>query len=160
MYVLLLDPLTWRPRSRWIPRSPSPFMTGIWWEPMTWLERPNSTWRTVSTANTEPRVASQLTTPCKSPSSASGCSLDTDLNKTWIIHRNITAFALSLVMVTTCGETRWNPRKSWRSCVRMANWTGLTTALEEGLRWRTVSSWHRLRSKMKMVFVIALPPFL
>ena len=65
VFLILSDPLTWRPRSRWIPHSPCQFMTGTWWEPMIWSEKPNLTSRTVSTANTEPHVALRVTTPCK-----------------------------------------------------------------------------------------------
>ncbi len=39
-------------RSRWIPPSPCPSTTGIWWNRWTWSGRQRLTWRTVSTANT------------------------------------------------------------------------------------------------------------
>lgn len=40
-------------------------MTGTWWELMISLEKPKLTSRTVSTANTEPRVVSHAPTQCK-----------------------------------------------------------------------------------------------
>lgn len=40
-------------------------MTGTWWELMISLEKPKLTLRTVSTANTEPRVVSHAPTQCK-----------------------------------------------------------------------------------------------
>lgn len=57
--------LMWRPPSQWTPHWQCRFTTGTWWELMIWLEKPRSTWRTASTANIEPRVASPTSTPCK-----------------------------------------------------------------------------------------------
>jgi hypothetical protein len=58
---------------------------------------------------------------------------------------------IPVAMATTCGGTPWSRPKSWPSCVRRVSWTGHTTALEDGSRWPTGSSWAQLRSKMKMV---------
>lgn len=64
-YLITIDLLTLRPHSPWTPPSLCPSTTGTWWEPTTWSEKPNLTWKTVSTANTEPRVELHGTTPCK-----------------------------------------------------------------------------------------------